>query len=140
MNALALNQNPLMAFFNKHHRIIMRGLLVAAVAMFALFLYQHANAATSTDAGATDFDGIYKRIVAWTSGTLGKTVAIAAFIIGIALGAVKGSFIGGIAGGIVVAVAITQMPGLIEKIAGATELAHVGVQTLSGLAHAIPLM
>ena len=67
-------------------------LFLAAVVAFAS---SAAFAATSTD---TDFDAVVTLLTNWSQGTLGKTLSLGMFIVGIAAGIVRQSVMAAVAG------------------------------------------
>lgn len=76
---------------------------------------------TSVMAGTTgtEFEGFYDLMVSWTSGYLGKGIALAAFLLGAALGMVKGTMIPALVG-IGFAIMFSVGPGVITGMLAAT--------------------
>ena len=79
------------------------------------------GASTSVMAGTTgtEFQGFYDLMVSWTSGYLGKGIALAAFLLGAALGMVKGTMIPALVG-IGFAIMFSVGPGVITGMLAAT--------------------
>jgi conjugal transfer pilus assembly protein TraA len=65
--------------------------------------------------GGVEFDAMYDMIRGWTEGTLGKLLAVAAFLIGMGMGIVKQSIIA-IVLGIGFALALAYAPGIIDAV------------------------
>ena len=65
--------------------------------------------------GGTEFTEIYDTIVGWTSGALGKTIAIGAFLTGIAMGIVRQSIMAVVIG-ISTALAVNYTPTIIDSV------------------------
>ena len=88
-----------------------------AFALLAMLLL----AAFNADAGTTgaEFKGIYDKLVDWTSGYLGKAIALFAFLLGLGIGVAQSSPIPAIAG-IVFALFVAFGPAVLEGIATAT--------------------
>ncbi len=74
-----------------------------------------AMATTSTD---TDFQAIVTLLKNWSTGTLGKTVALGMFVVGLAAGIMRQSIMAAVAG-VGGAMAMSYGPGIIENIFGA---------------------
>lgn len=84
--------------------------LVTASASSAVWAAEHAN----------DFDKLYANLLAWTTGTLGKSIALIFLLIGLGLGAVRGSIIGAVTC-LAAALALVVAPDIVTSIfAGAT--------------------
>lgn len=65
--------------------------------------------------GGTEFTEIYTLVQGWTQGFLGKTIAVSAFLVGMAIGIVRQSLMS-IALGIGGAMAIYYTPNIIDGI------------------------
>lgn len=91
--------------------------LATGLLLFALLLL----VAMNVDAGttATEFQGVYDKIKDWTSGYLGKAIALFAFLLGLGVGVAKSSPIPAISG-IVFALFVAFGPAVLEGIATAT--------------------
>jgi conjugal transfer pilus assembly protein TraA len=92
-----------------------RALLVGMV-VFALLLVALDVTAGTT---ATEFQGIYTKLKDWTSGYLGKAIALFAFLLGLGVGVAKSSPIPAISG-VVFALFVAFGPAVLEGIATAT--------------------
>ena len=66
----------------------------------------------------TEFGGLYNLVKGWTEGYLGKTLAIAAFLVGAIVGFAKSTAMPALIG-IVFAVLFAVGPGIIDGIASA---------------------
>jgi conjugal transfer pilus assembly protein TraA len=85
--------------------------LVLAV-FFMLFMGRKAMAGTT----GAEFQNIYTMLVDWTSGYLGKTIALGAFLAGMGIGIVRQSLmavVSGIGGGLAVAYMPQVMNGIV---------------------------
>lgn len=77
-------------------------------------------AVTAAHAGTdTDFDDISAKLAGWSSGSLGKTVSIASFVIGVAAGIARQSLMAA-ATGVGTALVSNYGPGTINKVMTAT--------------------
>lgn len=83
-----------------------------AAPLIALALVSSAAVAGT---GGTEFDAMYTMVRDWTEGTLGKLLAVAAFLIGMGMGIVKQSIIA-IVLGIGFALALAYAPGIIDAV------------------------
>ena len=90
---------------------------VIAFALLAMLLLIAFNADAGTT--GTEFKGIYDKLKDWTSGYLGKAIALFAFLLGLGIGVAKSSPIPAIAG-IVFALFVAFGPAVLEGIATAT--------------------
>ena len=90
--------------------------LFIGLALFALILLALDASAGTT---ATEFQGIYDKLKAWTSGYLGKAIALFAFLLGLGVGVAKSSPIPAISG-VVFALFVAFGPAVLEGIAIAT--------------------
>ena len=82
--------------------------------LFALMISMVAGMANA-GTGGTEFDTMYQMVVDWTEGTLGKLLAVAAFLIGMGMGIVRQSIIA-IVLGIGFALALAYAPAIIDAI------------------------
>ena len=90
---------------------------VIAFALLAMLLLIAINADAGTT--GTELKGIYDKLKDWTSGYLGKAIALFAFLLGLGIGVAKSSPIPAIAG-IVFALFVAFGPAVLEGIATAT--------------------
>ncbi len=90
-----------------------KGALMMVAAMLALFSF---NAFAGT--AGTEFSGIVTQLLNWAQGSLGKAIAIAAFIVGAGMGLARGSAVPALIG-IVVALFMAYIPGVINNIVSA---------------------
>ncbi|MHB8697644.1 MAG: TraA family conjugative transfer protein [Sulfuricaulis sp.] len=87
--------------------------LIMVATMLALFTLD-AFAGTT----GTEFSGIVTQLLDWAQGSLGKAIAIAAFIVGAGMGLARGSAVPALIG-IVVALFMAYIPGIINNIVSA---------------------
>lgn len=92
---------------------INKGALTMVAAMLALF-------SVSAFAGTTgtEFAGIVTQLLNWAQGSLGKAIAIAAFIVGAGIGLARASAVPALIG-IVVALFMAYIPSVINNIVSA---------------------
>ena len=86
-------------------------LLMLAIALaFAL-----AAMSSQAGAGGTEFTQVYDQITGWANGTLGKTLAVSALLVGLGVGVIKQSIIAAVVG---VAMALVSGfgPGVIDGV------------------------
>ena len=89
-------------------------LLMLAVVAFCVLSPEVALAGTT----GTEFQTLYQTMMNWATGYLGKTVAIAAFIIGIGMGIARSSPIPALSG-VVFALFVAYIPTVIDGIVSA---------------------
>lgn len=116
-----MTQTAIQAFDDVSTRLVLtlmdhKKLVIGVFAVALLLLL-----AFNVDAGttATEFKPIYDKIKDWTSGYLGKAIALFAFLLGLGVGVAKQSPIAAI-GGIVFALFVAFGPAVLEGIATAT--------------------
>ena len=90
---------------------------VIAFALLAMLLLIAFNADAGTT--GTEFKGIYDKLKDWTSGYLGRAIALFVLLLGLGVGAAKQSPIPAIAG-VVFALFVAFGPAVLEGIATAT--------------------
>lgn len=66
-----------------------------------------------------EFDSLYDLLVAWTGGTLGKSIALIFLLVGLGIGVIRGSIIGAITC-IAAALSLVVAPDVIASIFGNT--------------------
>lgn len=74
-----------------------------------------ASGAAVAGTGGTEFDAMFTMIKDWTEGSLGKLLAVSAFLIGMGMGIVRQSIIA-IVLGIGFALALAYTPAIIEAV------------------------
>lgn len=74
-----------------------------------------ATSVATAGTGGTEFDAMFTMIKDWAEGSLGKLLAVAAFLIGMGMGIVKQSIIA-ICLGIGFALALAYTPAIIEAV------------------------
>lgn len=82
--------------------------------LFALLMGLVAGAA-SAGTGGTEFDTMYQMVVDWTEGTLGKLLAVTAFLIGMGMGVIKQSILAVVLG-IAFALTLAYAPAIIDAV------------------------
>jgi len=65
--------------------------------------------------GGTEFNTVYDQISGWTEGTLGKTITVAALLVGLGIGVIKQSVIAAVVG-LAMAMVAAFGPGVIEGV------------------------
>lgn len=90
-----------------------KSLLVAGIALIAVCGSVYAG----TD--NQEFDAVYKLLTDWSTGTLGKIIALAALIVGIAFGLIRQSVVAAVVG-IAMALVLNYGPKVIDGIFTAT--------------------
>lgn len=83
------------------------GLPVALLALVA--------GAASAGTGGTEFDTMYDMVVDWTEGTLGKLLAVTAFLIGMGMGVIRQSILAVVLG-IAFALTLAYAPAIIDAV------------------------
>ena len=85
---------------------VMAALLIAAVV---------APMQATAGAGGTEFTQVYDQLTGWSNGTLGKTLGLAALLVGLGVGVIKQSVIAAVVG---IAMALTAGfgPGVIDGV------------------------
>jgi len=89
--------------------------LNAVLGAVALLGASVAIATTSTD---TDFTAVVTLLTNWSQGTLGRTLALGMFVVGIAAGIIRQSVMAAVAG-VAGALVLNYGPGVIDGIFGA---------------------
>ncbi len=93
-----------------------KNLLLMLLVMTAF--YATAAVAGTGTSGASEFQGIYDQVYEWTTGYLGMTIALFAFLLGLGVGVARQSPIPAISG-VVFALFVAFGPEIIEGIATA---------------------
>ena len=86
--------------------------LAVVLAVFFTFLMTRRALAGTTGA---EFQNIYNMVVEWTSGYLGKTIALGAFLAGMGIGIVRQSMMA-VVSGIGAGLAVAYMPEVMNGI------------------------
>ncbi len=98
----------------KSKKVLTRENLKSAVVLavfFTLMIDKNVMAGTT----GSEFQNIYNMVVAWTSGYLGKTIALGAFLAGMGVGIVRQSMMA-VVTGIGAGLAVAYMPEVINGI------------------------
>ena len=95
-------------------KLVQKMMTRAGVAVSSLVLAVPAFAGTS----GTEFQGLYNLIKGWSEGYLGRTLAVAAFLVGAIVGFAKSTAMPALVG-IIFAVLFAIGPGIIDGIASA---------------------
>lgn len=83
------------------------GLMVALLGLVA--------GAATAGTGGTEFDTMYTMVVDWTEGTLGKLLAVTAFLIGMGMGVIRQSILAVVLG-IAFALTLAYAPQIIDAV------------------------
>ena len=97
------------------NKLLRNKVLAGLVTVCSLFLTPHPAFAGTT---GTEFGSLYNLITGWSTGYLGRTLAIAAFLVGAIVGFAKSTAMPALIG-IVFAVLFAIGPGIIDGIASA---------------------
>ena len=76
-------------------------------------------AAAQAGTGGTEFEPFYDTLVDWVQGSLGKSIALAMFLVGVAVGVVRGSIIAAVPA-VAASLALFIAPDVIDAIVTAT--------------------
>ena len=99
----------------KCKKVLTRENLKCALVLAVFLTFLMARKAMAGTTGA-EFQNIYTMVVDWTSGYLGKTIALGAFLAGMGIGIVRQSLmavVSGIGGGLAVAYMPQVMNGIV---------------------------
>jgi len=91
------------------------GSLMKKTFFATLFVVLGLVALAHAGTGGTEFSGIYDTITGWTQGALGKTIAVGAFLTGIAMGIVRQSIMAVVIG-ISTALAVNYTPSIVDSV------------------------
>ena len=89
---------------------------LASIAGVAAFIA--ASAAFATTSSDTDFNQVVGLLTGWAQGSLGRTLALGMFVVGIAAGIMRQSVMAAVAG-VAGALVLNYGPGVIDTIFGA---------------------
>lgn len=90
-----------------------KNLLAKSILPVAAMLAVSGAAVAGT--GGTEFSAMFDMVKGWTEGTLGKLLAVSAFLIGMGMGIVKQSILA-IVLGLGFALSLAYAPGIIEAV------------------------
>lgn len=109
MYNLLLNQATSASTARKTPAVEKLVMLALIIAFVLAALSSHAGA------GGTEFTQVYDQITGWANGTLGKTLAVSALLVGLGVGVIKQSIIAAVVG---VAMALVSGfgPGVIDGV------------------------
>ena len=93
------------------NRIVLTSLFAAS--MLTLLSPEAMAAGTALASGA--FDSLYATLVDWTTGTLGRSIALVFLLVGLGLGIFRGSILGAVSS-IGAAIALIIAPDIIEAL------------------------
>lgn len=85
-----------------------------------------ASMQTLAGAGGTEFTQIYDQVSGWTNGTLGKTMGVAALLVGLGIGVIKQSVMAAVVG-VSMALVAGFGPDVIDNVVG------VGVPVINAI-------
>ena len=98
----------------KFKRVLTRENLKCALMLAVFLTFLMAKRAMAGTTGS-EFQSIYNMIVDWTSGYLGKTIALGAFLAGMGIGIVRQSLMS-VVSGIGAGLAVAYMPQIMNNI------------------------
>jgi conjugal transfer pilus assembly protein TraA len=98
-----------------------RGLLAAALILFAVLLILVATDSFAGTGGSTEFGSIYTMLTGWLQGILGRILAITFVAVGLVGGVMRGSMMGLVLG-IAAGLGVYTAPTVIDNIVTATLL------------------
>ena len=98
----------------KCKRVLTRENLKCALMLAVFLTFLMAKRAMAGTTGS-EFQSIYNMIVDWTSGYLGKTIALGAFLAGMGIGIVRQSLMS-VVSGIGAGLAVAYMPQIMNNI------------------------
>ncbi len=98
----------------KCKKLLTRENLKCTLMLAVFFTFLMARRAMAGTTGS-EFQTIYQMIVDWTSGYLGKTIALGAFLAGMGIGIVRQSLMA-VVSGIGAGLAVAYMPGIMNGI------------------------
>ncbi len=98
----------------KSKKMLTRENLKSALVLAVFFTLMNGKNAMAGTTGS-EFQNIYNMVVAWTSGYLGKTIALGAFLAGMGVGIVRQSMMA-VVTGIGAGLAVAYMPEVINGI------------------------
>ncbi len=90
-------------------------LLAAALLYVAYALIADPAFAASSPTGTTDFDALYNRLLGWVGGSLGKSLALAFLVVGLAVGIIRGNLTAAIVT-LGAGIALAMFPAIIENL------------------------
>ena len=98
----------------KWKKVLTRENLNSVFILAVFFTWLMAGRAMAGTTGS-EFQGIYNMVVDWTSGYLGKTIALGAFLAGMGIGIVRQSLMS-VVSGIGAGLAVAYMPQIMNGI------------------------
>lgn len=90
-------------------------ILAAALLYVAYALIADPAFAASSPTGTTDFDALYNRLLGWVGGSLGKSLALAFLVVGLAVGIIRGNLTAAIVT-LGAGIALAMFPAIIENL------------------------
>lgn len=90
-------------------------LLAAALLYVAYALIADPAFAAASPTGTTDFDALYNRLLGWVGGSLGKSLALAFLVVGLAVGIIRGNLTAAIVT-LGAGIALAMFPAIIENL------------------------
>lgn len=89
------------------------------VAFFALLSFVFVNQAFAAGTTGSEFQGLYEMVRDWSTGYLGKTIAVTFLLVGLGMGIVRGSVMAAVCA-IAAGVALLMLPGIIDAMFNVT--------------------
>lgn len=83
-------------------------------AALGLVVWMQAQAARAASDGS-EFEGLYELVSQWSTGFLGKTIAVAFLLVGLGMGVIRGSVMAVVAA-IAAAAALILLPGIVDAM------------------------
>ena len=83
-------------------------------AALGLVVWLQAQAARAASDGS-EFEGLYELVSQWSTGFLGKTIAVAFLLVGLGMGVIRGSVMAVVAA-IAAAAALILLPGIVDAM------------------------
>ncbi|MDY6010045.1 MAG: TraA family conjugative transfer protein [Duodenibacillus sp.] len=83
-------------------------------AALGLVVWLQAQAAWAASDGS-EFQGLYELVSQWSTGFLGKTIAVAFLLVGLGMGVIRGSVMAVVAA-IAAAAALILLPGIVDAM------------------------
>ncbi len=96
-------------------RKVLFALLAAALLYVAYALIADPAFAAASPTGTTDFDALYNRLLGWVGGSLGKSLALAFLVVGLAVGIIRGNLTAAIVT-LGAGIALAMFPAIIENL------------------------
>lgn len=93
--------------------------MAVTFALLALVSLLWANQAFAAGTTGAEFQGLYEMVRDWSTGYLGKTIAIAFLLVGLGLGIIRGSIMAAVSS-IAAGVALIMLPVIVDAMFATT--------------------